>query len=233
MIRRTKRRKGRQFMRALKRVTVVVAVGALALGTAACDRTPSAVPPTFTAAPPASSTPTATTTPATASTTPTATATPRPTLTQKQQAAADAIAMSKKYYAVRDELAKQLPSPRETTRRLQSVAVSMQLTNALLLLDRIRDAEQHQIGDLQVFRPRADAVSLSFDPKAKPAQVPEARITMCIDTSKVDRVNPDGSNVAAPGRQTRRITHHRLVNADWPSRDGWRVAEIRDETTKC
>jgi hypothetical protein len=214
-------------MTPLKRFAAGAAVAALLASGAACTNDDPVTQPTT-----APSTTTATPSPS-VSATPSPTATPTPTLSQRAQAEADAIAMVKRYYALSDKLAAKPPALAETKQRLGAAATSYELAYAIVDIGDLRTAKEHQTGAVAVRSPSAEKVDLTYKPTARPPRTPVIKVRFCMDVSGIDLLDATGKSIANPKRQMRRVAHAEVVNTDWPSRGGWRVAKTSDEETEC
>jgi len=220
-------------MTLLKRFAAGAAVAALMAGSAACSKddpvgAPTTTPPTTTTEP--SPTVTASATP---SPSPSPSATPTPTLSQRAQAEADAIAMVKKYYALSDKLASKPPTVTETKRQLSAVATSETLAYRISTIGQYHQEKQIQTGSTAIVKASVESVDLTWSPKTNPPREPDIQFKVCRDVSDLELFDAEGNSLSNPKRQMRRVSHVTVTNIAWPSRSGWRVRDVSDESASC
>lgn len=151
--------------------------------------------------------------PATSATTPT---------TTSEAAAADASALVRSFYAVRDELR---INPTLRLAKLRSVAIGGELTAQRTLFTRERELGQHQTGQTKIAELTVEGVVLdNSDPDG--GRVPTVQVDVCYDVGGVDILDSNGTSVVSDDRPDtgwiRYLVSNYKFEAD-PS-GSWRVA---------
>lgn len=177
----------------------------------------------------ASPTPTPTTTSETS--TPTPEPSPSPT-TDSEVAAQNAAGLVHEYYQVLDRTR---ADPDEPLSRLESVAISKDLSVWEQQLRRDRRDGYRQTGETTLVEVSVGSVNLdNSDPDA--GVVPTVQVDVCYDVSDVDVVDADGKSIVADDRADSGWVRHTVSNYSWDTDpdDGWRISTSVDlEQAPC
>lgn len=139
-----------------------------------------------------------------------------------EEAAANAEAVVRDYYAVVDDLRS---SPGSDVVALDAVASSIALSSRQRQIERERADGWHQTGQTKVVLIDLQGVDLS-NTNADGIVAPLAQFDVCIDISGVDVLDANGSSVAAAGRPATGWERQTVINHDWENdpAGGWRVS---------
>lgn len=136
------------------------------------------------------------------------------------------------YYAVRDELRQDADA---SLGKLETVAISTELSAQQNLFRRERKEGLHQVGTTTIAELTVQAVSLdNSDPKV--GKVPTVQVDVCYDVSDVDVLDDSGKSVVSPDRADTGWIRYTVANYEWDSdpTDAWRVATSENiERTPC
>ena len=170
--------------------------------------------------PPASEPPSTTdsvSTPATSEATPT---------TNSEAAAADASALVRSFYAVRDELRTD-PTVKLTT--LRSVAIGGELSAQRSLFTREREQGLHQTGRTTIAELTVEGVVLdNSDPDG--GRVPTVQVDVCYDVLGVDILDSNGKSVVSDDRPDTGWIRYLVSNYNFEANPSgsWRVASSQN-----
>jgi hypothetical protein len=142
------------------------------------------------------------------------------------QAADEAEAAIRRYYAVLDQLG---ADPKSNLSKLGAVATSTQLSAMRTVLRQQRRNQDRQSGSLVVTDMKVQSVNLDdSDPSA--GKVPAVVIDVCWDVSNVNVIDAHGTSVISPSRPDRGATRLTVANYKYASdpHGGWRVATGQD-----
>ena len=156
-------------------------------------------------------------TPATSEATPT---------TNSEAAAADASALVRSFYAVRDELRTD-PTVKLTT--LRSVAIGGELSAQRSLFTREREQGLHQTGRTRIAELTVEGVVLdNSDPDG--GRVPTVQVDVCYDVLGVDILDSNGKSVVSDDRPDTGWIRYLVSNYNFEANPSgsWRVASSQN-----
>jgi hypothetical protein len=159
--------------------------------------------------------------PSSPSESPTPDSTPSPA-SESEEAATNAEAIVRDYYAVVDELRS---DPESDLVGLDAVASSIALSARQRQIERERGDGWHQTGQTKIVTIDLQGVELN-NTDADGAVAPLVLFDVCIDVSGVDVLDANGSSVAAAGHPVTGWERQTVINYDWENDPvgGWRVS---------
>lgn len=156
-------------------------------------------------------------TPATSEATPT---------TDSEAAAADASALVRSFYAVRDELR---TDPTVKLTALRSVAIGGELSAQRSLFTREREQGLHQTGQTKIAELTVEGVVLdNSDPGG--GRVPTVQVDVCYDVRDVDILDSNGKSVVSDDRPDTGWIRYLVSNYNFEANPSgsWRVASSQN-----
>ncbi|WP_236757577.1 hypothetical protein [Aeromicrobium sp. PE09-221] len=146
--------------------------------------------------------------------------------TEAEHASRAVDAKIREFYAVLSRLRQ---DTRQDLGRLESVAISTELTAQRQFVRQEHRKGRRQVGETKIANLAIQSVNLdSSDPKS--GKVPAVLVDVCWDVSDVDVVDKEGNSVVSPDRPDTGWTRHIVANFNWSEdpEGGWRVASGED-----
>lgn len=146
--------------------------------------------------------------------------------TNSEAAAADASALVRSFYAVRDELRM---DPTVKLTKLRSVAIGGELSAQRTLFTREREQGQHQTGRTKIAELTVEGVVLdNSDPDG--GRVPTVQVDVCYDVRGVDILDSNGKSVVSDDRPDTGWIRYLVSNYNFEAdpTGSWRVASSQN-----
>jgi hypothetical protein len=147
---------------------------------------------------------------------------PTPTKSPEDEAIEAAEKMIPLYFEVGD---RSLQDPNKFDREeLKKVAISSAVDDMQNRVSAFQRQELKASGETEVESMTNPRVDLKLDLKKSPPDVPSVQLDVCIDVSKLNVVDKDGSSVIPADRKPRQLWRVGVANYEYPKADAWRVA---------
>ncbi|WP_141845226.1 hypothetical protein [Humibacillus xanthopallidus] len=178
------------------------------------------------------STPSTPSTSGTASVSASTSSSPTPTTKSPAQIAeADARGMVSRYY--RDSVQGLYDPAKTNPSFFEASSIGSALVDNVNALNAAKAQKARLTGETKLKSVQHVDTDLAKDLKASPPTVPVVTFLVCYDVTGVNVLDRSGKSIVPTSRKATGLRLLGVVNYEYPSPDGWRVAYVQPKADKC